>query len=205
MTSFAMVVDAEVGGLLARAQHELETTTPDIDFDGIEPLTNPLIWQVLAEMGLTTAQWASLVGALPQKVHADVLGLGHFLSIEKRAAPVAMVLRGDDKPMGRVQMLTPPSHADVDVQLGSSGQPTPEIIEAYHRHRRVTDERVQAYGGPPPYYELLLWDGAAYVRDQCQWGNNEIRQAKLSSYTERMLRRRIYLQRLGSCSCFVPL
>lgn len=163
-----------------------------------EPATNALVWLKLSQQGLTRQQWQQLVTMAPTPFPVSALELPHC-----NKAPVAMVLRAEGPAEGMLRLLAEPSHPAVDLQLGA-GTLEPAVLETFERY---VAKKVAAVGDGPPFLrpDLLLWDGAAYVCDECQWGNDEIRLVEGHGYTSRDLRSRVWVQQLGTGDFFIPL
>ena len=174
-----------------------------------QPLTNLLVWLKLSEQGLTHEQWQHLATMAPEHFPVSALKFPIMSSwIEHcKHCPVVLVLPADGRTLqGRLRVLSETPHPGVDDQLGEAGFPDATVLPAYWRY--VEQKKAEANPAGPPFLrpELLLWDGAAYVRDMCQWANDEIVQVDgRLGYSDQDLHERVWVQRLNRGHYYVPL
>jgi len=178
--------------------------------EAAQPLTSLLVWLKLSKRGLTRQQWQQLVSKVPALFPVTALKFhGMSMWIEHcTRCPVVMVLSSDwpseGPAAGKLRCLDEPSHHAVNLQLGA-GPLDPDVLGAF---KRYVAKQAAAVGDGPPFMrpDLLLWDGAAYICDKCQWANSEIRMVEgLLGYSERALRSRVWVQRLNRGRFFIPL
>lgn len=196
--------------LVASAEHAVRHEYGATEAADPQPLTSLLVWLKLSERGLTLQQWQHLVSKVPTPFPLTALKFhGMSMWIEHCArCPVVMVLPSDwpseEPAVGKLRCLDKPSHPAVNLQLGA-GTLDPAVLETFEQY---VAKKADAVGEGPPFMrpDLLLWDGAAYICDNCQWANSEIMMVTgRLGYSDRALRSRVWVQRLNRGRFFIPL
>ena len=200
----------DVVTLVAAAERAVRQEYGPTEAADPQPLTSLLVWLKLSKRGLTRQQWQQLVSKVPTPFPVTALKFhGMSMWIEHCArCPVVMVLPSDwpseGPAAGKLRCLDEPAHPAVNLQLGA-GPLDPDVLGAF---KRYVAKQAAAVGDGPPFMrpDLLLWDGAAYICDNCQWANSEIRMVEgRLGYSERALRSRVWVQRLNRGRFFIPL
>ena len=173
-----------------------------------QPLTNLLVWLKLSEQGLTRQQWQLLVGMAPEHFPVSALKFPTMSPWIEHCdqCPLVLVLPADGKTLqGRLRLLSETRHPEMAYDQLGAGTLDAEVLAAYWRY---VEQKEAEVGNGPPFWrpKLLLWDGAAFIRDNCQWANNEIVQVDgCLGYSEQDLSQRVWVQRLNRGDYYVPL